>query len=147
VDGPVVQSSEAIISIRPNFAEAIMSGQKTVELRRKIPSIPVGTRLWIYATRPTAAVVGSAVVEVIDRGTPQAVWDTYSDRIGINRCDFDHYFDGTNEAIGILLRMIKRVQPVHIEQLRVWKEGFHPPQVLSRITAAEAKKLLRMASD
>lgn len=144
--GLVAKFNEAIISIRPAFAEAIMSGRKTVELRRRIPPIEVGARLWIYSTRPTASIVGIAIIDTIFRGTPQAVWETYSDRIAINRGDFDRYFEGAREAIGIRLSKVQRMQPIGIEQLRIWKEGFHPPQVLSRITASEAKRLLRMTS-
>ncbi|MFG1394362.1 ASCH domain-containing protein [Xanthobacter agilis] len=138
--------SEAIISIRPNFAEAILSGRKTVELRRRIPSVQVGSRLWIYATRPTASVVGFSNIDTIFRGTPQAVWEIYCDNIAINRIDFDHYFDGAREAIGIRLSRVQRIQPISIERLRVWKKGFHPPQVLARITASEAKRLLQMSA-
>lgn len=137
--------SEAIISIRPTFAEAILSGRKTVELRRRIPPIEVGARLWIYATRPTASIVGVAIIDTIFRGTPEAVWETYSDRTAINRSDFDRYFEGAREAIGIRLSKVKRTEPIGIGQLRAWKEGFHPPQVLSRITSSEAKRLLQMS--
>lgn len=144
--GPVAKFSDAIISIRPHFAEAILSEKKTVELRRRIPPIEVGTRLWIYATRPTGAIVGVATIDTIFRGTPQAVWETYLDRIAISRSDFDRYFAGAREAIGIRLSKVQRVQPIGIEQLRVWKDGFHPPQVLAGITASEAKRLLQMSS-
>lgn len=143
--GPVAELDEAVISIHPTFAEAILSGRKTVELRRRIPSIAVGARLWIYATRPAASIVGTAVIDSIFRGTPQAVWETYSDRAAINRGDFDRYFEGAREAIGIRLSKVQRIQPIGIEQLRFWKKGFHPPQVLSRITASEAKRLLQMS--
>lgn len=138
--------SDAIISIRPRFAEAILSERKTVELRRRIPPIEVGTRLWIYATRPTGAIVGVAIVDTIFRGTPEAVWDTYFDRIGINRSDFDRYYAGAPEAIGIRLSKVQRIKPISIEQLRIWKQGFHPPQVLTRITASEASRLLQLTS-
>jgi predicted transcriptional regulator len=140
----VAKFNEAIISIRPTFAEAILSGNKTVELRRRIPPVEVGARLWIYATRPMAAIVGIATIDTIFRGTPQAVWETYSECIAVNRVDFDRYFEGTREAIGIRLANVQRMQPIGIERLRVWKEGFHPPQVLSRITPSEAKRLVQM---
>ncbi len=137
--------NEAIISIKPVFAEAILDGQKTVELRRRIPPVQIGARLWIYATRPVASVVGIAIIDTIFRGTPQAVWETYSDRIAINRHDYDQYFEGAGEAIGIRLSSIQRVNPISIERLRLWKKGFHPPQVLSRLTYAEAKGLLKIS--
>ena len=141
----MAQIDEALISIKPGFAEAILDGRKTVELRRRIPPVQIGARLWIYATRPVASIVGIATIDTIFRGTPQAVWETYSDRIAINRHDFDQYFEGAREAIGIRLSFIQRVHPISIERLRLWKEGFHPPQVLSRLTPAEAKGLLEMS--
>jgi predicted transcriptional regulator len=143
--GPVAKLDEAVISIHPTFAEAILSGRKTVELRRRIPPIEVGARLWIYATRPAASIVGTAVIDFIFRGTPQAVWEAYSDRGAISRGDFDRYFEGAREAIGIGLSKAQRMQPISIEQLRFWKKGFHPPQVLFRITATEAMHLLQMS--
>lgn len=142
----MAKPNEAIISIRPIFAEAILSGRKTVELRRRIPPIEIGARLWIYSTRPTASIVGIAIIDTIFRGTPHAVWETYADRTGVNRSDFDRYYEGAREAIGIRLSKVQRIHPIGINQLRVWKDGFHPPQVLSRITASEAKRLLQMSS-
>ena len=138
--------NEAIISIRPPFAEAILAGDKTVELRRRIPPVEVGARLWIYATRPVASIVGVAIIDTIFRGTPDAVWETYSDRTAINRNEFDRYFDGAREAIGIRLSKVQRIQPIDIGQLRVWRKGFHPPQVLCRITALEAQRLLQLST-
>lgn len=138
--------SEAIISIRPPFAEAILAGDKTVELRRRIPPVEVGARLWIYATRPVASIVGVAIIDTIFRGTPDVVWETYSDRTAINRNEFDRYFDGAQEAIGIRLSKVQRIQPINIGQLRVWRKGFHPPQVLCSITALEAQRLLQLST-
>jgi predicted transcriptional regulator len=142
VGGPLAKPGDAIISIRPNFAEAILSGAKTVELRRRIPPIEIGTRLWIYATRPTAAVVGSAIVNAIVRGTPDSVWDAYSTQVAISRDDYDGYFDGANEAIGISLAMVCRINPVEIKQLRQMRDGFHPPQVIAKLSKAEAHLLI-----
>lgn len=142
----MAKPGDVIISIRPNFAEAILSGAKTVELRRRIPPIEIGTRLWIYATRPTAAVVGSAIVNAVIRGTPDSLWDTYSAQAAIKRDDYDRYFDGAKEAIGISLAMIVRVEPVHIAQLRQMREGFHPPQVIAKLSKVEAIFLKTLSS-
>jgi predicted transcriptional regulator len=137
---------EAIISIKPPFAEAILDGSKTVELRRKIPPLAIGTRLWIYATKPTGAVIGSAVVEKIVRGTPDEIWIKFSENAGISRIGFDSYFDGAKEAIGLVLRDVSRAKPVEIDQLRSLRTGFHPPQVMARLTDAEAASLGYLAS-
>lgn len=137
----MAKPGEAIISIRPNFVEAILSGSKTVELRRRIPPLEIGTRLWIYATRPTAAVLGSAIVDAIVRGTPDAVWEAYSSQAAITHDEFNSYFEGAREAIGISLTNIRRVPPIEIAKLRQMRAGFHPPQVVAKISIAEASML------
>lgn len=132
---------DAIISIRPHFAEAIVSGEKTVELRRRIPAIEIGTRLWIYATRPVASVIGCATVELIIRGSPEQVWAEGGARLGLDRASFDAYLKGTSGAVGLVLADVKRGHPISIEELRVVRAGFHPPQVIARISRAEANAL------
>ena len=84
----MLETSEAIISIRPIFAEEILRKRKTVELRRRIPATKVGTRLWIYATRPVSSIIGIAKVSNIIRSDPAAIWSLYSALVGINRAEF-----------------------------------------------------------
>lgn len=137
---------DALISIRPNYAEAILAGEKTVELRRRIPAINLGTRLWIYATRPLGAIVGSAVVDNIIDGTPAEVWDKCIGRIAIDRLEYDKYFSGTDRALGLSLSDIKRRRPIGIDQLREIQEGFHPPQVVARLSRQVSNSLAKLAT-
>ena len=138
--------SDAIISIHPRHANAILDGAKTIELRRRIPNLSVGTRLWIYATRPVGAIVGMATVERVVRGEPEGIWLAFGDKTGIERDDFDTYFDGAEEAVGLLLVGAQRsIEHVEIEQLRGLRDGFHPPQVMMAISRDEAQRLYRMA--
>lgn len=138
--------SDAIISIHPRYANAILDGAKTVELRRRIPTVSIGTRLWIYATRPVGAVIGMATVERIVRGQPEDIWSEFGDQAGIDRVNFDAYFDGAEEAIVLILANARRsAEYVEIEQLRLLREGFHPPQVMMAITSHEAQQLHRLA--
>lgn len=137
---------EAIISIRPSYAEAILAGVKTIELRRRIPAISLGTRLWIYATRPVGAVIGMATVECIVRGEPEEIWVQFGQQACIDRPAYDAYFDGAGEAIGLILAEVQRsIKCVEIERLRTIREGFHPPQVIMWISNQEARSLRRLA--
>jgi predicted transcriptional regulator len=134
-------TAEALISIKPRFAEAILSGSKTVELRRRIPSLSLNTRLWIYATRPVAAVVGSAIVERIERGCPEKMWAAYGQRTHVSYEDYLHYFGGSAEAVCLFLVNIERRAPVSIDQLKRIRKGFHPPQVMNKLSAEEASSI------
>lgn len=137
--------NDALISIRPNYAEAILSGDKTVELRRRIPAIELGTRLWIYATHPVRAVVGSAIVDEVIEGSPSQIWEHYMDRIAVERSDYDEYFSGKDRAFGIVLSHIIKRNRIGIDQLREIRKGFHPPRVLVRLSLRETNSLSKLA--
>ena len=49
-----------LLCLRPRFAEAILSGAKTVELRRRPINTQPGTPILLYASSPTMAIVGTA---------------------------------------------------------------------------------------
>jgi len=136
-----MRSSDAIISIKPQFAEAILSRIKSVELRRRIPNTLRGTRLWIYATRPVGSVVGTALVTDIIRGAPDDIWSAYKNEVGISRDAFFAYYKDANEAIALTLGNVQRRHPISIDQLRKLWDGFHPPQVLAKLSADDATKL------
>jgi predicted transcriptional regulator len=141
----VPDGSDAIISIHPGYANAILNGTKTIELRRRVPELTNGTRLWIYATRPTAAVVGVATISDVNRAHPRTIWQKHRNGAGVDHASFMEYFDGAQQAVAILLDAVKRVRPISIRELRDIRDRFHPPQVLLRLTNAEAKALQRLA--
>lgn len=134
---------EILISIRPNFADAIFNGSKTVEIRRKIPTIQLGARLWIYVTKPVGEVRGIARVTDIVEGDPDAVWHACGSRTGLVRSDFDDYLDGSAKAYGLVLQEVRAGRPASMVVLRTLRANFHPPQVITRLTIAEAQGLQR----
>ena len=138
------EKTEAIISIHPRYAEAILAGKKTVELRRRVPALLNGSRLWIYATRPTAAVVGFVTIQNVDKGNPETIWRQHHHNAGIDLAAFQTYFAGTHEAVAILLAAAERVGPITIEQLKRVRDSFHPPQTVIRLTDSEAETLRRI---
>jgi predicted transcriptional regulator len=141
----VPDAADALISIRPTYADAILAGKKTIELRRRIPELAAGTRLWIYATRPTAAVIGFVTIKEVARAHPRTLWQKHRNGTGVDHASFSAYFNGAEQGIAILLKAAKRVGPITISQLRKIRDSFHPPQVLIRLTAAEAKALRKLA--
>lgn len=141
----MADAADAIISIHRGYADAILAGTKTVELRRKLPEIPSGTRLWIYATRPTSAVVGFATIQDVRRAAPTTIWKKHRAGVGVDHAAFKTYFNGAPEAVAILLVAARRIAPITIEQIRRIRDRFHPPQVLTRLTVSETIALRKMA--
>ena len=138
--------SDVIISIRPKFAEAILSGNKSVELRRRIQSLPLGTRMWIYATKPTGAVIGSAILCEVLQGSPLEIWGCVQSRAGVSEEEFAAYFDGTDSATGLVLKNVRRVKAIGMDALRQIRPGFHPPQVITKLIDEEANALEILAT-
>lgn len=138
-------AADAIISIHPTYADAILAGKKTIELRRRVPELPSGTRLWIYATRPTGAVIGFVTILNVARAHPTKIWKKHRNGAAIDYVSFKSYFNGAREAVAISLTAEQRVDPITIDQLREIRERFHPPQVLTRLTDSEAEALRRLA--
>lgn len=120
-----------------------LAGEKTIELRRRLPEL--GTRLWIYATRPTAAVVGFVTIQDVARAHPMTIWKKHRSGTGVDHASFKAYFNGAQQAVAILLGAARRVAPITIEELREIREHFHPPQVLIRLTPPEGEALRKLA--
>jgi predicted transcriptional regulator len=138
-------AADAIISIHPGYADAILSGTKTIELRRRVPKLTTGSQLWIYATRPTGAVIGVVTVQDVTKAHPTTIWKKHRSGTGVDHEAFRAYFEGTQEAVAILLTAARRVGPITIEQLRRIRDRFHPPQVMIRLTASESQALSKLA--
>jgi hypothetical protein len=75
------------------------------------------------------------------------VWESCSDRADVSRPEFDRYFHGAPEAIGISLSAIHKINAIDIERLKTWKAGFHPPQVMLKISANDARNLRKLVSE
>lgn len=105
-------SAPLLMSIRPRFAEAILEGEKTFELRRKPPGLEPGARIVIYASAPTCHVVGWFEVARVIIDSPHALWPRVRDRAGVSRAEFRRYFAGSKVAHAIEIRTAERVAPV-----------------------------------
>lgn len=131
-----------LISIRPRFADLILGGTKTVELRRIRPAVGEGDRVLLYASSPVRELIGSCTVAAVDVGSADEVWTRHGPRAGVTRAEFDSYFDGAARAVGITLREPHRVRmPRTLTDLRERLPGFSPPQSFGYLSAEEVDRL------
>jgi predicted transcriptional regulator len=57
---------DILISIQPEYANQIMEGCKTVELRRRfVEAVDRDTRLFIYSSNPVGAIIGCARIDKV----------------------------------------------------------------------------------
>ena len=94
---------KALVAIRPEYAERILTGGKTYEYRRRIWRRDDVDTIVIYATAPVRAIVGEARIDAILDGTPTDIWNLTHDSAGIDRTRFMAYLHGTDTAHAIRL--------------------------------------------
>ena len=126
----------------------ILAGEKKVELRRKTVNVPPGSRVWLYATCPSAQICAYATVENITSDSPRVIWRKYHREVGISSEEYDLYMAGASVACAIRLRDVRRINPeLSLAELRRTVKGFHPPQFFKKLThdSAEREFLRRRA--
>lgn len=116
--------SVALLSIRPEYARQIATGEKRVEFRRAKFSRPL-THVVVYATSPEKRVVGYFEVLGIDEGSAASLWEEHKTHSGISRKRLFEYLRGARQAIAI---RIGRFHHAH-RQVRLEDLGaLAPPQ-------------------
>ena len=53
-----LKNKAVLISIRPEWCEKILNGEKTVEIRKNRPSLKMPFKCYIYCTKPVGNVIG-----------------------------------------------------------------------------------------
>lgn len=130
-----------LISIQPRFANAILSGAKTIELRRTMPTLEPDALALIYSSTPTKALVGWASVEDIVRASPHALWKAHKDAAGITASEYRAYFAGRPHAYGLRLAHVESADmPITLEELR--EHDLQPPQSWRYISGELARRLV-----
>ncbi len=126
-----------LLSLRPRFAQAILSGAKTVELRRRPVIAPPQTPIILYASSPTMAIVGTARLREVQTLTPNAAWSQHRRSLALTRLEFDAYLDGSVYAYLLILHRVCTLdEPLTLRELR--QEGpFQPPQSFRYIAPSD----------
>lgn len=118
-----------LLSIKPEFAEKIFSGRKTIELRKSAPKVKKGDLIIIYSTNPVKAVIGICKVSDIIRLSPKKMWQSYKLQLGIDKKRFDAYYEKYEMAIGIKLTSICLLQSeIKLHKIKKAIPHFQPPQ-------------------
>lgn len=130
-----------LISLRPRFAEAILLGVKTVELRRTRLRIGIGATVLLYASGPISSLVGSARVRSVETGPTGELWSDVIDGCGLTRSEFDEYFAGCRWGTAVGLERARRLESeLPLSVLRV--NEIEPPQSFRYLTPAQVDRLV-----
>jgi predicted transcriptional regulator len=141
----VTAASALLLSVRPRYAGAILTGAKTAELRRRPVAVATGTKVILYASTPLMAVVGTARLDFVERAAPSWIWQRYRKRLGLSRAEFDTYLDGAHNATILALSEVTALpNPLPIASLR-HDQPFQPPQSYRYVATTDPAALRRLA--
>lgn len=131
-----------VLSLKPRFAEAILAGTKTAEVRRVRPRITMPTLALLYASGRARALVGTCVVRSVTRYPADELWQLHGADTALSRAEFDAYLQGRDCGVALLLeRPQPLAAPISLHTLRQ-AHGFRPPQSFAYVSHAQRGRLL-----
>ena len=119
-----------MLSVKPEYAEKLLRGDKTVELRRVRPRrIERGDVVLLYATAPKAVFVGYCRIAEILLDSPTALWPRVEGSAGVTQDEYFRYFHAADRAIGIVVESpVAFSVEISLDDTRKYLPGFMPPR-------------------
>jgi len=115
----------AILPIQPRYAEAIITGVKKVEFRRRNLRNTLN-HIVIYASSPVRKIVGFFRVTHVTVGSPAEIWKQFRKVGGIEKAAFEAYYKGAKDAVAIGIGdVVVLRKPLALKTLC---ESLSPPQ-------------------
>lgn len=122
-------STDVLLSVRPEFVEAIGQGTKRYEFRKRNFARKDIDRVFIYATSPVRKVVGYIRIEKVIEGSPHDLWAESNGCAGIEYDALMHYFGDC--IYGFAFKIGERNFFESPKDLQEFRPGSNPPQSFS----------------
>lgn len=117
---------KVLLSIKPQFADKIFSGEKKFEYRRAIFKNKDIQKIIVYSSSPVKKIIGEFEVEEIIEDKPSIIWERTNKFSGIKKTFFFEYFNNRNIGFAIKIKEPSRYDnPIDPFSLIA---GFTPPQ-------------------
>lgn len=125
----MLNNNPVVLSIHPKYANAILDKSKTVEIRRGLLPLHIGSGdapVFLYATSPIRRVVGSCTL--IHGGFRKRHSKPHSDRAKVSRKEWKEY-QGNREGLHMyIVRDVEQfIEPIPLEYFGI----SHAPQFFS----------------
>lgn len=99
---------KVLLSIKPEYAEKILHGEKKYEFRRTIFKSLSVTKIVIYASSPVRKVIGEFDIDCIMSLDIDNLWEKTKNHSGINKEYYDSYFHGKEIGHAIKIKRARR---------------------------------------
>lgn len=119
---------EIILSIKPHFSSEIYSGNKSVELRKRVGSKFISNaKVYIYSSSPERKISGHAYIREIQTLSIRLIKLQYLNDACISESAFDKYYQGHEYGVLIWLHGVVKYES-GISFVKLKERGFTAPQ-------------------
>jgi predicted transcriptional regulator len=115
-----------LLSIKPEHAEKIMTGEKKYEYRKSIFKNEV-QKIVIYVTKPVGKIIGEFTLTKIIKGSPDEVWKRTHNHSGVSKEFFMNYFENRETSYALRITDFKK-----------FEEDIDPKTVFTDFTAPQS---------
>ena len=141
------ENGSLLLSIQPSFANDILSGRKTVELRRVCPTVTPGSLAYIYASAPEQALLGVFRIERVVSQPVGSLWEKVRDGASISKNQFETYFNGVVNGHAIFIGNARNLsEPITLRRLQTIWPGFRPPQSFRYLRKSNVQAAILMST-
>lgn len=125
-----------LMSIKPKYADLILNGIKTVEIRRTRMNAQPGDTVVMYATIPTAKIVGFFIVEQVAFASTEDIWERFGNHSCLTIEEYTDYAASKAEMCAISIAKVNAIngKPLKDIERRI-------PQSFIRISKEEFQVL------
>ena len=101
-------STKVLLSIRPEFADAIFEGKKRFEYRKARFKQGNVVTIFVYSSSPVRKVIGEFTPSSFLSSEPDQLWASTKEYAGISKDFFDSYFEGKEIGYAIEVGRTRR---------------------------------------
>ncbi|MFM6006148.1 MAG: DUF3850 domain-containing protein, partial [Sphaerospermopsis kisseleviana] len=116
------------LSIKKIYAERIINGTKTIELRKRPIGMELGDLVLLYETAPDSIIQGGFIADKLISLPVSQMWEKYHSLMGVDKEFYDSYFENCEIAYGTLVYKSFTFPHLSLEEIYKLCPGFVPPQ-------------------
>jgi predicted transcriptional regulator len=121
-------STCAIISIKPVYANQILAGTKTIELRKSSMGLSEDDVVLVYSSAPEQELAFWFRIRMVESLPVRKMWDLHGPQLGIGFDDYSAYFNGLEFAVGLHIGEVQPIVRIPLKEIESLVDGFVPPQ-------------------
>ena len=118
---------DVLFSIKPQFVDKILSGEKIFEYRKRgLADLTQVEWAFIYSCSPRKRIEAAFPLTQVLVDTPEKIWKQTCSFSGLSEIEFNRYYEGCGRAFAFVVKNLRVFDiPVNPRQI---DEKFRPPQ-------------------